>query len=234
MSVTTEPGGSWRDEVAQLEAQIGKLRQSVNQDSPYISERTPTLGSPRMEKRPSLSTSAPLVQVPLTTSSDGLSQSHTSQGDAISASCPVDAFVQPPRTAQPSENSEVQEMFQELEKLEIALVQEKQNSKRLMAEKAAMEKSHGRDMVELESMLKQCMEEVEGLRAENRQLLGLNAKLLAGGEVDATTTTFCTASEAEIDSSGAVLDRMVSMGHLGSPKNTSPSHALSFGTTDGA
>lgn len=222
MSLTTEPGTSWRDEVAQLEAQIGNLRKAVSQDSPWPSERGSTLGSPRMEKRPSLSTSAPLVQVPLT-SSDGLGQK--SQGDTISASCPVSAFVQP-RTLQPSKNDEVQEMFQELEKLEIALVQEKQNNKRHVAEKLAMEKSHARDMTELESMLKQCMEETEGLRAENRRLLGLNAKLLAVGEVDATTTTLCTASEAEIDSSGVVLGRMVSMGHLGSPKNTSPSHAL--------
>lgn len=211
MSLTTERRPSWRDEVAQLEAQIGNLRKAVSQESVWPSELGSTLGSPRMEKRPSLSTSAPLVQVPLT-SSDGLD--HSNPGDMMSASCPVNAFA---RLSQPPANDEVKEMFQEFEKLELALVQEKHKNNRIVAEKSAMEKSHARDMTELEGMLNASMEEVEGLRAENRRLLGLNAKLLAVGEVDATTTTLCTASEAETDSS---LGHMASMGHLGSPSHS--------------
>jgi len=213
MSSTTEHGASWRDEVAQLEAQIGVLRKAVSQeweDDPF-SERGSTLGSPRLARQPSLSTSAHLAEVPPSTSSGS---DNTNQGDALSTSCPASASMQVP-ASQPSEGDQVKEMLHELEKLELALVHERQQNNRLLAEKLAIEKAHARDMAELEGMLKQSMEEVESLRAENRRLLGENAKLLVVGEVDATTTTLCTASEAEIDSSVGVLGRMASMGHIG-------------------
>jgi len=117
-------------------------------------------------------------------------------------------------TSHPPEIDQVKEMLQELERLELALVEETQKNNRLEAEKTALETCQARDLAELENMLKQSMEEVEILRAENRRLLGENAKLLAVGEVDETTTTLGTVSEAEIDSSGAVVVRTASIGHM--------------------
>eukprot|EP00427_Karlodinium_veneficum_P010441 CAMPEP_0169077624 /NCGR_PEP_ID=MMETSP1015-20121227/8979_1 /TAXON_ID=342587 /ORGANISM="Karlodinium micrum, Strain CCMP2283" /LENGTH=199 /DNA_ID=CAMNT_0009137163 /DNA_START=52 /DNA_END=651 /DNA_ORIENTATION=- len=58
------------------------------------------------------------------------------------------------------------EALRELERLELALVQEKQHSSRLLDQKRAVEESHTRDVEMLERMLKQVLAENELLRSK--------------------------------------------------------------------
>jgi len=70
------------------------------------------------------------------------------------------------RDEQPQgQDSDLVEALRELERLELALVEEKARSFQLCEEKRAAEESYARDLAQLESMLQQALTENEGLQA---------------------------------------------------------------------
>lgn len=67
-------------------------------------------------------------------------------------------------------SDELQQVYRELENLEIALVQERQRVAQLLEEKEALKAGHTRDIGELEEMLAQVMADKEQLAQENHRL----------------------------------------------------------------
>jgi len=128
-----------------------------------------------------------------------------------------------PGRAPQAPGDQLEELYRELEVLELSLVQERQRVNALLEEKTQREVSHARDISELEGMLEQATMEKDRLVAENRRLLAEVSTLRAGMKEapysvpDWNSVTSCTASEPEVERSGEFdLDRLSRLA-LGSP-----------------
>jgi len=93
---------------------------------------------------------------PLQTTMSGSSAPTPTPGTAPGASAPV--------------NEQLTELFQELEGLELALVQERNKVHELIEERASRHEAHERDIAELEGMLQIMQQENQRLTVENQRL----------------------------------------------------------------
>eukprot|EP00419_Tripos_fusus_P038920 CAMPEP_0172785838 /NCGR_PEP_ID=MMETSP1074-20121228/205645_1 /TAXON_ID=2916 /ORGANISM="Ceratium fusus, Strain PA161109" /LENGTH=207 /DNA_ID=CAMNT_0013622851 /DNA_START=187 /DNA_END=810 /DNA_ORIENTATION=+ len=158
---TTEQAAAapWRAEMERLQQQLSQLRMVVDSGQAWSPQAGPlqTTLSGSSAPTPTPGT-APGASAPVNeqTTLSGSSAPTPTPGTAPGASAPV--------------NEQLTELFQELEGLELALVQERNKVHELIEERASRHEAHERDIAELEGMLQIMQQENQRLTVENQRL----------------------------------------------------------------